>query len=140
MVGSPSMQNLFRGAVMAGLVLAAGCAKEDPIDAFLKFVDALADRDAVTAWQGLAKVNRDRLTADAAKLSELSGQAVTRKPRDLLVATALWAKRGKRPVTLAKVEADRAILRVGLDPSGEDEVTLVREDGEWRVLLPLPPS
>ena len=121
--------------VLATASIFWGCKKDDPAEAFLKFIDALVDRDAASAWEGLARPDRERLSEDARRLAELSKGTVKRTPQELLVATSLWAKRGKRAVTVVKVEGDRATLRVALEPSGEDEVGLVKEEGRWRVLL-----
>lgn len=112
---------------------AAACKSGGPVDAFLAFLEAVQSQDAEAAWAVLARPARARLEAASARLRELTGETVA--PGELLLATAMRAKRGGRSVRLAKVDGDRAVIRVELEPGGEDEVAMVREEGTWRVAL-----
>jgi hypothetical protein len=126
---------------IAGLCLLAtlpACKGEGPVDIYLRFVEALAERDATGAWACLSRATRERLSQASARLAEMAGGAVKAEPQEMLVVSSLSAARGKRAVTVAKEGADRVELKVTLSPSGDALVTLLREDGEWRILLPEP--
>jgi hypothetical protein len=129
----------IRALTLALLATGGACRGEGPAEAFLKFAEALSERDAEAAWAALASESRRQIEEQAAELERLSGGTSRRDPRELLLATALHAKRSKRAVTVGKAEGERAVLKVGLEAGGEDEVTMVREEGKWRVALPKPP-
>lgn len=126
-----------RAGLLLGILshLGPACSESGPIDAFLRFVEAVSERNAGGVWEGLSRADRARLEAASERLRSISDGAVSRPPRELLFAAALHFRGGKRAVTVVRQSADEAVLRVRTEPGGEAEVTLVREEGAWRVVL-----
>jgi hypothetical protein len=115
-----------------------GCKGEGPVDVYLRFVEALSERDTGGAWTCLARPVREHLSQASARLTQMTGGSVQTEPQEMLFASSLYAARGKQAVTVAREEADRVELRVSLTTAGDARVTLVREDAGWKILLPDP--
>ena len=129
-------------ALAAGLTLLAplgGCKGSGATDALLQFVDALNGRDAQAPYHMLAKKTRTRLETASEDLRKKTGGAVLKKPYELVSWVGVGMKRGKRAVHVVKEDADVAVLKVDLERGGDEEVTLRKEDGKWKIELDTEP-
>jgi hypothetical protein len=124
------------GIAAALLLLAPGCRKPGPEEAYRAFAEALRAGEAQKAWSLLSEGSRKALDARAAELSGATGGVVRDAGAALLVGTE--ARRAPRiaSVTVVREGKGEAVLRVA-DASGEArEVAMAREGGGWRVVLP----
>ena len=118
------------------LLLAAGCRKSGPEEAYRAFAEALRAGNAQEAWSLLSEGSRKALDARAAELSGETGGVVRGRGAALLVGSA--ARRAPRiaSVTLVREGPDEALLRVADESGASSEVRMAREGGGWRVVLP----
>jgi hypothetical protein len=79
------------------------------------------------------------LENEASRLRVLSQGAVNKSARDLIDVMAIQVAIGERPATIEE-SPTRVVLRVALAKGGSTNVTMVREDGRWRVVVPLDPA
>lgn len=118
----------------------AGCAKptDDPAKTFRLFVERVQGGDTDGAWDLLSRDTRGALTDLVARRSAASGGAIPADPKQAVFGSATLA----RPIATVEVQEageSRAVLRV-THPGGESqEVTMVREEGGWRLDLEVPP-
>jgi hypothetical protein len=118
------------------LLLAPGCRKTGPEEAYRAFAESLRAGDAQKAWSLLSEGSRKALDARAAQLARETGGVVRESGAALLVGAE--ARRAPRiaSVTVVREGPGEAVLRVA-DESGESrEVAMAREGGGWRVVLP----
>ncbi len=86
----------------------------------------------------LSRRARDSLTARAARASQVSGWEL--RPWDMLAPGRMRLRVQVSPESLtARESGDRAVVTVRGRAGGVADVPLVREEGEWRVDLALPP-
>jgi hypothetical protein len=122
-------------AALALVATAAGCKAHHgagPAEAFVHFVaDAGANRvDA--AWARLSEGTREAADQLGARQSPpVAG-------RRLLLGGQLTFTHGVQDVTEVSRHGDRAVLRVTADDGTTRKVSMHREDGAWKVVLPLP--
>lgn len=128
------------GAAILAAVVSPGCRGQEPVEAFLGYLEALQGGRGKVAWGYLARSARDRLRKEAEHLQEVTGGKVKREPYDLLLVTSIEARRSKRAIKVVETKGDRAILRVGLEAGGSAEVRLIKEEGGWKVLFGAPPA
>ncbi len=126
-----------RAAVLAVVLLgaAAGCHHghaPGPADAFVRFVGAAGRGDQATAWGLLSSETREAAEQLGARQSPpVSG-------RSLLLGGGLEFTHGLADVSVVSRAGDAAVLSVTADDGSKRQVTLHREDGAWKVVLPLP--
>lgn len=124
------------------LVLALACPSrnDSPEGALRQFLSASdGPRATEKRWDLLSTESRNVLENEASRLRVLSQGAVNKSGRDLIDVMAIQVAVGERPATIEE-SPTRVVLRVALAKGGATNVTLVREDGRWRVVVPLDPA
>lgn len=126
-------------ALLLALLSVVACRKpEGPADRYRVFTAAARAGDANTVWQMLSEESRAALDARAKDLAARAAPGVVPESGRELVLGGLAAQAPKvESVVVLRESRDRAVLAVKTAGGGEaQEVTLVREDGSWRVVLP----
>lgn len=123
-------------ACLAVLFLSAtGChghSGPGPADAFVHFVAAVGRGQRRAAWKMLATDTREAAERLGAKQSPpVSGQA-------LLLGGQMAIVHGLAGVSVATETGDGAVLEVTADDGSKRKVRMRREDGAWKVVLPIP--
>ena len=136
-------------ALVMTLALASGCAQK-PVDATpegavrellerMEHAEGEGDEAATRGvYELLAAPTREALELRAARASAATARRVS--PADM-IAPAHFSFRFRPRQFKAKTTGDRATVDVvGIDPAVDRaSVPCVREDGHWRVEIPLPP-
>lgn len=136
--------SLRRALALLALAVAAslaGCAKptDDPAKAFRLFVDRVQAQDTDGAWELLSRDSQGALTDLVKRRSAESGGAIPADPKEAVFGSAALARPIEK-VEVAEASDRRAILNV-THPGGESQqVTMVREEGGWRLDLDVPPG
>ena len=126
-----------RAAVLVGVLLgtAAGCHQRHapgPADAFVRFVGAAGRGDQATAWGLLSSETREAAEQLGAR------QSPPVPGRRLLLGGGLEFTHGLSEVSVVSRKGNQAVLSVTADDGSKRRVSLHREDGAWKVVLPLP--
>lgn len=123
-------------AVVATAAVVAACgARGGPQDAVEDVIAAARRADRAAVYRRLGPATRARLAALLGSPGKAAGPAVT-DPADLLSvgwAPPSWERAGMRTLHQA---GDRAEVEVYSASGERHAVTLVREDGVWKVELP----
>jgi hypothetical protein len=130
-----------RALLLLALAGAAGCVKptDDPVKTFRLFVERVQAQDTDGAWELLSRDTRGALTDLVARRSAASGGAIPADPKQALFGSATLA-RPIAGVEVAEPGDRRAVLRV-THPGGDTQsVTMVKEEGGWRLQLEVPPA
>lgn len=131
----------MRRALAAALAAVLACARPaGPVAAYRAFVAAARRGDADGAWALLAKRSRAALDARATAVAAASGGVVPASAKELLLGDAATRAPRIEEVLVLRESADAAVLKIALHGGGEGEVSLVREGGRWRVVLPEAPA
>jgi hypothetical protein len=128
-----------RAALLLALLSLSACRMAGPEDTYRAFAAAARAGDAAEAWALLSEGSRARLEARAKALAaRVPGTAAS--GRDLLLGDLSTGAPRLAKVTVKDQAGDGAVLVVavegGGDPAAPGEVSLVREGGQWRVVLP----
>lgn len=119
-------------------LLLPGCERELPPDAtYRALVRAMADGDEEGAWRLLASPTRARLEERARIAAAAAPGVVAPDARALVAGDARRATRPPSVITIVRSDASRAVLRVEAPGEAPRDVQLLREDGRWRVDLPV---
>ncbi len=132
------MRRLVAPLLASALLLAACRVPENPADRYRRFVDAARKGRAADVWAMLSTPSRKALADRAKALSSAKpspGMDVSAFPDLVLGDLAPTAPRVKS-VTVLRESKDAAVVSVEDVAGVRGEVSLVREDGEWRVVLP----
>jgi hypothetical protein len=127
--------------VLAPVFLAlcvAGCrAPEGPAERYRRFSDLAREGKAENAWPMLSSSSRARFEARARELAAQApaGVIAASGPELLLGDLAVTAPRVKSAMVVRESK-DAAVLSVEEEGGTKREVSLVREDGAWRVVVP----
>ena len=127
-----------RVAVIAIIASTIACqARNDSPEGALRQFLAAGDspRAIEKRWELLATETRTVLENEASRLRVLSQGAVNKSARDLLDVMSIQVAIGEPPATIEE-SPSRVVMRVALAKGGSTNVTLVREDGRWRVVVP----
>lgn len=129
---------LRRPLVLAVLLLAAACRRDLGPDAqYRAFAAAARSGDAAAVWSMLSEGSRAALDERAKALAaRVPPGVVSPSGRDLVLGDL--SARAPRPKSVVVVRESRDAAVVAVEVEGEPprEVTLVREGGVWRVVLP----
>ncbi len=121
------------------LLSAAGCRRPaGPAETYRAFAKAARAGDADGVWKLLAQASRDALDARAREAAARApGGLVPASGKDLVVG-ALGAEAPRiEKATVVREAGDAATVAVEVEGApGAREVSLVREAGVWRVVLP----
>jgi hypothetical protein len=136
----------FRAALVAALVLLAGCHRQ-PADAtpegvvreFLERMRRLQNdpKDARAVYELLSRPAQSNLAERAKRASAATGK---RMGPEQMIAPAYFFPRFQAQRWATRAAGDRATVELaGVDPNEEHaSVPCVREEGHWRVDLALP--
>lgn len=116
----------------------AGCRRPaGPAESYRAFAAAARAGDVEGVWSRLSERSRAALDARAKDAAARAGGVVPASGKELAVGDlALQAPRVKN-VTVLRESEEAAVLSVEVEgAAGAREVSLVRESGVWRVVLP----
>jgi hypothetical protein len=127
----------MRLAVLLAALAALACRPEAPPDASYRALSAaVRARDADAAWDLLSSDTRAWLEARARAAAAAAPGVLPSEAKELLLGSASAGVRPPRSVVVLRESADRCLLQVAEEAGEPREVTLVRERGAWRVVLP----
>jgi hypothetical protein len=124
--------------VTLGLV-APGCRRPSgPAETYRAFAAAARAGDAEGVWSRLSARSREVLDARAREAAARApGGVVPSSGKDLVVGDLAAQAARVRSATVLRESSDAAVVAVEVEGApGKREVTLVREAGVWRVVLP----
>lgn len=121
-------------AALALLVSLGACHGQGPAPetAFTRFVAAAAHGDRTLAWSLLSAETR----AAADHLGQQQSPPVDGKT--LLLGGGLALAHGVTRIRRLKSRGDDATLEIRRDDGSKQDVEMRREDGKWKVVLPIP--
>jgi hypothetical protein len=123
---------------LALLLAAAGCRRDvGPAERYSAFAAAAREGNAEAVWSMLSQASRDAVEARARALAaQAPGGVVATSGRQLVLGDL--APRASRPrsVVVVRESRDAAVVAVEVEGQGTREVSLVREGGVWRVVVP----
>ncbi len=125
-------------AVLALALAAGGCRRGDgPAERYRAFAAAARSGDGDAVWSMLSERSRATLEARAKALAARVPSGVVPGSGRELVLGGLSA-RAPRPAQVLVVRESRDAAVVAVEVAGEPrrEVSLVREGGVWRVVVP----
>ncbi len=123
--------------LLAALLLVACRPPESPADRYRRFADAARKGRAGDVWSMLSVQSRKALAARAKAVAgpkPPAGLDVT--AADLVLGDLAPTAPRVKSVTVMRESRDAAVVAVEDATGARGEVSLVREDGEWRVVLP----
>jgi len=126
-------------ALVALLVLLLACRRVDgPDEAYRAFARAAREGDAATVWSLLSERSRADLDARAAALAaRASAGTIPARGRDLVLGDLAPSAQPIEKAVVVRESRDAAVVEVTVAGGGPPgEVSLVREGGAWRVVLP----
>lgn len=124
--------------VLAVLLASSGCRRDvGPAERYGAFAAAARKGEADEVWSMLSERSRQALDARARALAAQAPPGVIAGSGRQLVLGNL-AQRARPPVSVTVVRESRDAAVVAVEMEGEParEVSLVREGGQWRVVLP----
>jgi hypothetical protein len=130
---------LLAVAVLSLAVGSSACRRADgPAERYRAFAAAVRGGDAAAVWSMLSRRTRAAFDARAKALAAAAPAGVVSASGEDLVLGDL-AVRSERPRSVVVVRESRgaAVVSVEIEGGGPArEVTLVREEGAWRVVVP----
>jgi hypothetical protein len=132
------MRTTLAAFALLATLATAGCRRPaGPAETYRAFAVAARSGDAEAVWARLSERSRAVLDARAKEAAARAGGVVPASGKDLVLGDlALQAPR-VRSTTVLRESQEAAVLSVELEGApGSREVSLVRESGVWRVVLP----
>ncbi len=123
---------------LAVLLASAGCRRDEgPADRYRAFAAAARDGNAAAVWSMLSEPSRAELDRRAREVSARAPAGVIPSTGRELVLGDLSARAPKpRSVVVLRESRDAAVVAVEVEGGPAREVSLVREGGVWRVVVP----
>jgi hypothetical protein len=122
---------------LALLLSPAGCRREaGPAERYAAFAAAARDGDAEAVWSMLSGGSRAAFQARARALAERAPGVVAPTARQLVLGDLAPRARRPRSVVVVRESREAAVVAVEVEGSAAREVSLVREGGLWRVVVP----
>jgi hypothetical protein len=120
------------------LVLSPACRREvGPMERYRAFAAAARDGDADAVWSMLSEATRAQLDARARAVAKAAPSGVvTASGRQLVLGDLAAAAPRPKSVVVARESRDAAVVAVEVEDAPAREVSLVREGGVWRVVVP----
>ncbi len=118
--------------------LSACRSSDGPAERYRAFAAAAREGDAAAAWSMLSRKTRAQLDARARAVAAAAPAGVVPASGENLVLGDLASRAQRlRSVLVVRESQGAAIVSVETEGGGPArEVTLVREDGAWRVVVP----
>jgi hypothetical protein len=126
-------------AIAILLLAAGGCRRPaGPAETYRAFAAAARAGDSAAVWNLLSVRSREVLDARAKELSKQAPEGVVpASGKDLVVGDLAARAPRATSVVVLRESRDAAVVAVEVEGgSGAREVSLVREDGVWRVVVP----
>jgi hypothetical protein len=126
-------------AFLALALLLPACRKVDgPEETYRAFASAAREGDAATAWSLLSEASRAALDARARALAARAPPgALPATGRDLVLGDLAPSAPRIEKALVVRESRDAAVVAVTVaGAAAPEEVSLVREGGAWRVVLP----
>jgi histidinol-phosphate/aromatic aminotransferase/cobyric acid decarboxylase-like protein len=126
-------------AALALTMLMPACRRVDgPAEAYRAFAEAARAGDVTAVWERLSERSRETLDARAKALAgRTPAGVVPASGRDLVLGDLARAAPRVEKVLVVRESADVAVVAVtAAGAAAAAEVSLVREGGAWRVVLP----
>jgi len=135
-----NVRHVVRGAALVVLLAVAGCHREpEPVTVAKAFATAMQQRDAKALLPFLDARARKRLEEAAERATDQIGGRRQVGTYEMLQVVDVDPRFQVARATLVDSSETTATVRLdGVDGS-EHVLTLLREDGEWHVRLPIPP-
>lgn len=127
-----------RALATAVLAVSLACSRADgPAERYQRFAAAARSGKSEVVWSMLSTGSRARLDDEARRLAARAPEGlVPASGRQLVVGDhALRAPKIKN-VVLVRESPHAAVVEVEDEAGAKGQVTLVKEEGEWRVELP----
>lgn len=124
-------------AALALVLALPGCRRTaGPADRYRLFASAARNQDAVAVWSMLSRRSRAAFDARAKTLSAAASGVIPPRGQDVVVGDLASFAPRLRSALVLRESADVAVVAVEDEAGGRGEVTLVREDGDWKVEVP----
>jgi hypothetical protein len=135
---APMTLTVRLGAALLVLLSLACRRPEGPADRYRVFAAAARAGDADTVWSMLSERSREMLDERAKEVAARAAPGVLPASGRELVLGDLAPRAGRiASATVLRESRDAAVVAVQLEGErAPREVTMVREDGRWRVVLP----
>jgi hypothetical protein len=124
--------------VLGATLAIAGCRRPaGPAEAYRAFAAAAAKGEVDAVWARLSERSRQALDARAKETAARTGGATPASGRDLVIGDLAFQSPRVKNVTVIRESQDEAVVAVEVEGTpGAREVSLARESGVWRVVLP----
>jgi len=132
------MSRALAASVAVALLLAACRRVDGPDEAYRAFARAAREGDAATVWSLLSERSRAELETRAKALADRAPPGtMPAGGRDLVLGDLAPSAPRIEKALVVRESRDAAVVAVTVAGGGApEEVTLVREGGAWRVVLP----
>jgi len=129
-----------RGLALAAVACLGGCAlgRSEPEIVARAFLDALVAEDYETAVALSVRPVRERLAAAAQRASDQVGGRRTFAAHEMFQVLDLPAGLGAATLVVERAGDDEAVVTIRLPDDTHRSLSLRREDGAFRVVVPLP--
>jgi hypothetical protein len=128
------MRRLLAAATIVAL---AACRSEGPADKYQRFAAAARSGKGDAVWSMLSTASRARLDAEAKRLADRAPEGLVPPSGRQLVVGDLAVRAPKiRSAVVLRESPSAAVVEVVDETGAKGQVSLVKEDGEWRVELP----
>lgn len=121
------------------LLVTAGCRRpQDPAEAYRAFAAASRSGNSGAVWKMLSAQSREVLDRRAAELArQAPGGVLPASGEDLVLGDLAVAAPRPTSIVVLRESRDAAVVAVEVEGGrGAQEVSLVREGGVWRVVVP----
>ncbi len=119
------------------LLLLACAAPDDPAARYRRFAEAARAGRTAEVWAMLSSSSRKALTARAKALGgDQPSEGVDVTAGDLVLGDLAPTAPKVKSVTVLRESANSAVVAVEDEQGGRGEMSLVREGGSWRVVVP----
>lgn len=130
------MRRLAFAAALA-LAIVPACRRPDgPAERYRAFVAAARAGNADAVWAMLAASSRAELDRRAANVAQQAPGVVAPSGKALVLGSLAATAARPKAVVVARESAGAALVSVELEQGPAREVSLVREGGAWRVVVP----
>jgi hypothetical protein len=126
-------------AALAVALASGACRRTDgPAEAYRRFAAAARSGDAEAVWALLSSDTRAALDTKARDAAAHAPPGVVpASGKELVIGDYATRAPRLKSVVVVRESADRAVVAAEDESGAKQEVTLVREGGAWRVVVPV---